>query len=192
MIHLIKKPNFYYNLDRTGREAQTSDDDSYPNDNLSILSNCSENCSVDDGNDPEDLAQDQFEDKLTDIIDGLSQKSSQGRTNCFKMFSKNLIKKYMPGYIKERWVIYYLVSLVFNGVGCRTFTLKDCIERSLKKGGVDEKCAAAELATVLCVQLGTDPVGEDICQILKPILLTIAFDNSASPKVRAHVRFKLV
>lgn len=79
---------------------------------------------------------------------------------------------------------------MFNGVGYRTFTLNDCIERSLKKGGVDEKCAAAELATVLCVQLGTDPVGEDICRILKPILLTIAFDNSASPKVRAHVRFK--
>lgn len=155
--------------DRSGREAQTSDDDSYPNDNMSVLSNCSENCSVDDGNEPEDLAQDQSEDKLTDLIDGLSQKSSQGRTNCLKMFSKGLIKKYMPGYIKER-----------------TFTLNDCIERSLKKGGVDEKCAAAELATVLCVQLGTDPVGEDICRILKPILLTIAFDNSASPKVRAH------
>lgn len=75
-------------------------------------------------------------------------------------------------------------------IGCRTFTLNDCIERSLKKGGVEEKCAATELATVLCVQLGTDPVGEDICRILKPILLTIALDNSASPKVRANVRFK--
>lgn len=74
---------------------------------MSVLSNCSENCSVDDGNEPEDLAQDQSEDKLTDLIDGLSQKSSQGRTNCLKMFSKGLIKKYMPGYIKERLVIYY-------------------------------------------------------------------------------------
>lgn len=71
---------------------------------MSVLSNYSENCSVDDGNEPEDSAQEQSEDKLTDIIDGLSQKSSQGRTNCLKMFSKGLIKKYMPGYIKERSV----------------------------------------------------------------------------------------
>ncbi|XP_066258122.1 interferon-related developmental regulator 2 [Euwallacea similis] len=154
---------------RVDGSLQTSDDDSYLNDNMSVASNYSENCSVEEGNDAEDFAQDQLEDKLTEIIDGLSQKSSQGRTNCLNMFTKALVKKYMPGFIKER-----------------IFTLGDTIERSLKKGGPEEKCAAAELATVLCVQLGSDPSGEEICRTLKPILLTTALDNSASAKVRAH------
>lgn len=68
----------------------------------------------------------------------------------------------------------------------------DCIERSVKKGGPEEKGAAADLATVMCVQLGTDPIGEDIYATLKPILLVTALDNSASPNVRAQVRQSLL
>lgn len=71
----------------------------------------------------------------------------------------------------------------------RTFTLCDCVERSLKKGGAEEKCAAAELATVMCVQLGTDAISEDICRALKPILLATACDNAASANVRAQVSY---
>ncbi|KAL1495095.1 hypothetical protein ABEB36_010566 [Hypothenemus hampei] len=157
--------------DRTRADGslQTSDDDSFPNDNLSVTSNYSENNSLEDGKDQDDFAQDQLEDKLTEIIDGLSQKSSQGRTNCLKNFTKALVKKSMPNFVKER-----------------SFTLCDCIERSLKKGGAEERCAAAELATVMCVQLGSDPIGEDICRNLKSILLPIALDNSAAPSVRAN------
>lgn len=94
----------YLSLERSRVDGslQTSDDDSYPNDNMSVASNYSENCSVEDGNDAEDFAQDQLEDKLTEIIDGLSQKSSQGRTNCLKSFTKALVKKYMPNFIKDR------------------------------------------------------------------------------------------
>ncbi|CAG9772789.1 unnamed protein product [Ceutorhynchus assimilis] len=160
-----------YRKDYRGRNdgsLQTSDDDSYPNDNMSVASNFSENCSVED-NVTDEFAQDQLEDKLTDIIDGLTQKSSQGRTNCYKTFTKGLINKYMPNFIKDR-----------------TFTLCDCIEKSLKKGGADEKCAAADLATIMCVQLSSDSTSEDICRTLKPILLAMACDNSASPKVRAN------
>lgn len=83
--------------------VQTSDDDSYPNDNMSVLSNYSENCSLDEGNnETEDLAQENLEDKLLEIIDGLSQKSSQGRIKCYKALSNALIKKYMPSFIRER------------------------------------------------------------------------------------------
>nr|AEE62826.1 unknown [Dendroctonus ponderosae] len=148
---------------------QTSDDDSYPNDNLSVASNVSEHFSVEDTNEVDDFAQDQLEEKLAELIDGLAQKSSQGRTNCFKNLTAALVKKYMPLFIRER-----------------TFTLCDCIERSVKKGGPEEKGAAADLATVMCVQLGTDPIGENIYAALKPILLATALDNSAAPHVRAQ------
>lgn len=154
---------------RIDGSLQTSDDDSYPNDNMSVMSNYSENNSVEEGNEVDEFAHDQLEDKLTDIIDGLSQKSSQGRTNCYKTFTKSLVKKYMPSFIKDR-----------------TFTLCDCVEKSLKKGGVGEKCAAAELATVMCIQLGSDPASEEIWRTLKPILLSTACDTSASSTVRAQ------
>lgn len=154
---------------RIDGSLQTSDDDSYPNDNMSYVSNYSENGSIEEGNEGDEFAQDQLEDKLTDIIDGLSQKSSQGRTNCYKTFTKSLVKKYMPSFIKDR-----------------TFTLCDCIERSLKKGGAAEICAAAELAAVLCVQLGTDTTSEDIFRTLKPIFVSIVCDTSASCTVRAQ------
>ncbi|KAF7268862.1 hypothetical protein GWI33_018058 [Rhynchophorus ferrugineus] len=149
--------------------VQTSDDDSYPNDNMSVLSNYSENCSLEEGNnETEDLAQENLEDKLLEIIDGLSQKSSQGRIKCYKALSDALIKKYMPSFIKDR-----------------TFTLCDCIERSLKKGAAAEKSAAAELVVVICVHLGTED-GEEVCRSVKPLLLTLACDNSSAPSVRAE------
>lgn len=148
---------------------QTSDDDSYPNDNMSVLSNYSENCSVEDGNEGDDFAQENFEDKLVELIDGLSQKSSQGRVTSYKAFTKALIKKYMPSFIRDR-----------------TFTLCDCIEKSLKKGAAAEKSAAAELVAVICVQLGTEDAGEDVCRTIKPLLLSMACDKSATPSVRAE------
>ncbi|KAJ8945113.1 hypothetical protein NQ318_001578 [Aromia moschata] len=106
--------------------------------------------------------------KLRELLDGLTQKSAQGRTNCFQSLSKAFVKKYMPNFIKDRY-----------------FTICDSIERSVKKGGELEKAAAAELATIVCVQLGTDDASEEICKTLKPVLLTTICDNSVSPTARA-------
>lgn len=137
---------------------------------MSVFSNYSENRSTEDPDEGNELAQEQFEEKLLEIIDGLTQKSSQGRTNCLQQLSKALIKKYMPAFVRDR-----------------LFTLCDSIERCLKKGGNIEKGTAAELATLLCVQLGAEDACEEISKSLKPILLTTACDNSNTPTVRAKV-----
>lgn len=147
----------------------TSDEDSL--DNVSVLSNYSENKSVEDcGEDGEELAQDQVEDKLIDILDGLNQKSSQGRTNCIQSLCKALIKKYVPNFVKERH-----------------FTICDSVEKSLKKGSAVEKSAAAELATLISLQLGEEDAGEIVDKALRPILLVAACDNALSAGVRAKV-----
>lgn len=92
--------------DRSGRNessAQVSDDDSV-NDNFSVISNCSENHSLDDGTDEVDeFAQHEaFEEKIIEALDGLTQKSAQGRMGCFEVIRKALIKKYMSDFIYDR------------------------------------------------------------------------------------------
>ncbi|XP_057655173.1 interferon-related developmental regulator 2 isoform X1 [Diorhabda carinulata] len=144
----------------------SSDDESFM-DNASIISNSSEIRSGEDGDDPE-MLQEQLEEKLCENIDGLSQKSSQGRINCFETLTKAFIKKCMPVFIRDRY-----------------FTICDSIERSLKKGAAAEKIAAVELAAVICVQLGGEEATEEICRLLKPLLLTLICDNTVSPLVRS-------
>jgi hypothetical protein len=152
---------------RNDSSLNSSDDESIM-DNASIVSNSSEMRSGEDGDDSEVLVQEQLEEKLCENIDGLTQKSSQGRINCFEALSKAFIKKSMPGFIRDRH-----------------FTICDSIERSLKKGAGPEKIAAVELASVICVQLGGEDTTEVICQLLKPLLLILICDNTVAASVRA-------
>lgn len=153
---------------RLDGSLQTSDDDSY--DNNSIISGYSENKSIEDGEDAEEFAQEQFEDKLVEMLDGLTAKSSQGRINCIQGLCKALIKKYIPNFVRERH-----------------FTICDSIEKSLKKGGSLEKLAAAELAPLISLQLGEEDAGDLVDKTLRPLLTTIACDNSVSAAARAKV-----
>lgn len=106
------------------------------------------------------------------MLDGLVQKSSQGRINSIQLLQKALIKKYVPNFVKERH-----------------FTICDSIEKSLKKGSGLEKAAAAELAPLLSVQLGVEDAGEIVDRALRPLLLNIACDASVSANARAKVLF---
>ncbi|VEN58003.1 unnamed protein product, partial [Callosobruchus maculatus] len=150
-----------------GGSLNSSEDESYILDNASVASNFSDT-TAEDPDDAAALADDQLEEKLSELIDGMAQKSSQGRVNCQEQLVKAFVKKYMPMFIKERY-----------------FTICDNIERSLKKGGGAEKAAAAELATVICVQLGNDDSTEEIYKLLKPVLLTMMCDTSVAANIRA-------
>lgn len=46
-----------------------------------------------------------FEEKLSDAIDGLSQKSAHGRTLSFEAVCNIFCKKYIPEYILNRYII---------------------------------------------------------------------------------------
>jgi len=50
----------------------------------------------------EQSQEDVFEEKLRDAIDGLSQKSAQGRTLCLEGISKALIKRFIPDFVVDR------------------------------------------------------------------------------------------
>lgn len=54
--------------------------------------------------DTDESQNDAFEEKLSDAIDGLSQKSAQGRTMSFEAVCNIFCKKYIPEYILNRYV----------------------------------------------------------------------------------------
>ena len=156
--------------DRVRHEGslQTSDEESII-DNNSLISGYSENTSAEDGTDEVDAItqQEAFEEKLMEAVDGLTQKSAQGRTNSFESVAKAFIKKYVPDFVHDR-----------------KLTIIDCIERSLRKGRGTEQGASAELAPLLCVQLGVD-ASDEVATSLKPVLISTANDNSVSALARA-------
>lgn len=97
------KTNFADRDRHNNGSLQSSDDDSV-NDNASVISSFSEVRSVDENTDEVDeiSQQEQFEEKLSEALDGLTQKSAQARTNSFESVCKGLIKKYVPDYVYER------------------------------------------------------------------------------------------
>ncbi|XP_020291860.1 interferon-related developmental regulator 2 [Pseudomyrmex gracilis] len=151
----------------------TSDEDSVNNDACSDISGQSDNRSVpEDANDNEvdELAQQEaFEEKLREAIDGLTQKSSKGRTICFNGVEKIFAIKYIPDFVEDR-----------------KMTIADAVERGLKKGRGEEQSTAARLGSLLCVQLGAFDSAETICNDLKSTLIFIANDNAASVGARAE------
>ncbi|XP_033320019.1 interferon-related developmental regulator 1-like [Bombus vosnesenskii] len=157
-----------------GKKAElTSDEDSINNDACSISSSQSDNRSMlDDMNDnevDEFVQQEAFEEKLKEAIDGLTQKSAKGRTICFKGMEKIFAIKYIPDFVEDR-----------------KMTITDSVERGLKKGRGEEQSTAARLSTLLCVQLGAFESAEVVCRDLKSTLTLIVSDTTASTQARSE------
>lgn len=66
-------------------------------------------------------------------------------------------------------------------------TLTDGIERCLKKGRGVEQAAAAQLATLLCVQLGAGDYTDEVFREISPHLTFILLDHSMSVVARSKV-----
>lgn len=57
----------------------------------------------------------------------------------------------------------------------------------LLSGKGEEQSLAAAVLTLLCLQMGSGPEGEEVFRSLKPLLITILTDTSASPIARQSV-----
>ncbi|KAF4520348.1 hypothetical protein B566_EDAN009870 [Ephemera danica] len=142
----------------------TSDEDSL-NDNASIIR----------GEEVDEQTQEElFEEKLMEAIDGIMQKSAQARTTALECVGKAFVKKYLPDFVSERHV-----------------TITEGIKGSLRKGRGAEQGAAAQLAPLLCVQLGPGSCSEEVCSVLGPVLLQVATDKSCAPSARAKCCWSL-
>ncbi|XP_041350037.1 interferon-related developmental regulator 1-like [Gigantopelta aegis] len=158
-------------LSRLGSQPPT-DDENDAADNWSTASVLSDDVTSlpESGGDAdvvdESSAQDDFEDKLKECIEGTSQKSAQGRKICLEGIQKVFSKKYVVDFLADR-----------------KETLSDCLARCVKKGKGEEQALAANCISLLIIQLGQD--ADSIFADLQPSMLTIMADNSVSLKARS-------
>lgn len=85
-----------------------------------------------------------------------------------KALSKAFGKKFVPEFVDNQ-----------------KLTIQDAIEKCLKKGKGNERVAAANLVTSLCIQLRGD--ADDLYRDIKPIFVTLMTDNSAALQARIAI-----
>ena len=58
----------------------------------------------------------------------------------------------------------------------------------LPAGKGEEQALAGTVLTLLCLQMGSGPEGEEVFRSLKPLLISVLTDSMASPSARQSVR----
>lgn len=143
---------------------------------LSHCSSFSDATSVADegGETSEDAAQEDFQYKLKGFIDSTVDKSAKTRQGALDGLKTAMATRILYEFILER-----------------RMTITDSIERCLKKGKGEEQRAAASLACLLCIQLGSGIESEEVLKTLKPIFKNILADGSANIQARQAVATSL-
>ncbi|XP_076008222.1 interferon-related developmental regulator 1 [Genypterus blacodes] len=143
---------------------------------LSHCSSFSDSASVADegGEASEDVAQEDFQYKLKGFIDSTVDKSAKTRQGALDGLKTAMATRILYEFISER-----------------RMTITDSIERCLKKGKGEEQRAAASLACLLCIQLGSGIESEEVFKTLKPIFKTILADGTANLQARHAVATSL-
>ncbi|XP_072310933.1 interferon-related developmental regulator 1 [Eucyclogobius newberryi] len=143
---------------------------------LSHCSSLSDGASVaDEGAEvSEDTAQEDFQYKLKGFIDSTVDKSAKTRQGALDGLKTAMANRILYEFISER-----------------RMTITDSIERCLKKGKGEEQRAAASLACLLCIQLGSGIESEEVLKTLKSVFKTILADGSANIQARQAVATSL-
>lgn len=113
--------------------------------------------------------QEDLEERLKDYVDCLTDKSAKTRQGALENLRLALASRLLPDFLLER-----------------SFTLADALEKCLKKGKGDEQARAAAVLGLLCVQLGPGPKGEELFHSLRPLLVSVLSDSTATPTARLH------
>lgn len=149
-----------------------SDEDNDTPDNQSVSSSQSETQSIiiDGENDEVDeiSAQEDFEDKLKEVIESLTQKSAKSRSDGLKSLKVAFSKKYICDFL--------------NG---RKETVMDSLERCLKKGRGEEQALAAQCMAMALVQFGAGDDCDQLFGSVRPSLLVTLADTTMAPRARA-------
>uniref|UniRef100_A0A8C2E4I8 Interferon-related developmental regulator 1 n=1 Tax=Cyprinus carpio TaxID=7962 RepID=A0A8C2E4I8_CYPCA len=158
---------------RSGRGGQQGNVQPFSEDDASIetLSHCSSlserTSAAEEAGETEEMAQEDFQYKLKVYIDSTVDKSAKTRQGALDGLKTAMATKILYEFISER-----------------RMTITDSIERSLKKGKGVEQCAAASLACLLCIQLGSGIESEEVFKTLKPVFKTILNDGAANIQAR--------
>ncbi|XP_067110420.1 interferon-related developmental regulator 1 [Osmerus mordax] len=156
--------------------VQSSSDEDASIETLSHCSTCSDIMSGgDEGGEAGDYsAQEDFQYKLKGFIDSTVDKSAKTRQGALDGLKTAMATRLLYEFILER-----------------RMTVTDSIERCLKKGKGEEQRAAASLACLLCIQLGSGIESEEVLKSLKPIFKNILSDGAANIQARQAVATSL-
>ncbi|KAG8142908.1 hypothetical protein E2320_006097 [Naja naja] len=167
--HFCSKKRSWSSIGAQHRNMQPFSDEDASVETMSHCSGFSDPASfTEDGPEIDDEpTQEDLECKLKGFIDLTLDKSTKMRQFVLDGLKSALTSKMLYEFILERRI-----------------TLTDSIERCIKKGKGDEQCAAAGLACLLCIQLGSGTESEEVFKTLAPLLKKILCDVSASMKAR--------
>ncbi|KAM8995028.1 interferon-related developmental regulator 2 isoform 2-T2 [Ara ararauna] len=140
-----------------------------------VLSHCS---SASEGGSPaeepagseaagEHTQEEEAEDRLKEHMDNLLDKSAKTRLVALQSLRVAFSCRTLSEFLLER-----------------RLTLTDSLEKCLKKGKGEEQALAGTVLTLLCLQMGSGPEGEEVFRSMKPLLVSVLTDNMASPSAR--------
>lgn len=158
---------------RSGRGGQQGNVQPFSDEDASIetLSHCSslsdQTSAPEEAGESEEMTQEDFQYKLKVYIDSTVDKSAKTRQGALDGLKTAMATKILYDFISER-----------------RMTITDSIERCLKKGKGVEQSAAASLACLLCIQLGSGIESEEVFKTLKPVFKTILNDETANIQAR--------
>ncbi|XP_069721661.1 interferon-related developmental regulator 2 isoform X3 [Phaenicophaeus curvirostris] len=111
--------------------------------------------------------EEETEDRLKEHMDNLLDKSAKTRQAALQSLRLAFSSKILSDFLMERHL-----------------TLTDSLEKCLKKGKGEEQALAGTVLTLLCLQMGSGPEGEEVFRSLKPLLISILMDSTASSSAR--------
>ncbi|NXV68860.1 IFRD2 regulator, partial [Molothrus ater] len=111
--------------------------------------------------------EEEAEDRLKEHMDTLLDKSAKARQAALQGLRLALSSRTLSEFLLER-----------------RLTLTDSLEKCLKKGKGEEQALAGSVLTLLCLQMGSGPEGEEVFRSLKPLLVSVLTDSTASPSAR--------
>ncbi|XP_054023036.1 interferon-related developmental regulator 2 [Dryobates pubescens] len=140
-----------------------------------VLSHCS---SASEGTSPADEGagseaateqgqEEEAEDRLKEHMDNLLDKSTRMRQAALQSLRLAFSSRILSEFLLERRLM-----------------LTDSLEKCLKKGKGEEQALAGTVLTLLCLQVGSGPEGEELFHSLKPLLISVLTDSTASPGAR--------
>ncbi|NXK56369.1 IFRD2 regulator, partial [Chauna torquata] len=107
------------------------------------------------------------EERLKEHLENLVARSTWMRRAALQSLHRALSTRILTSFLMERHL-----------------TLADALERSLRKGKGEEQALAGSVITLLCLQMGSSPEGEEVFRSLKPLLVSILTDSMASLPAR--------
>ncbi|XP_025060140.1 interferon-related developmental regulator 2 isoform X2 [Alligator sinensis] len=132
----------------------------------------------------EQAQQEEVEDKLKECIDNVLDKRilyTPRALPCFPSTVSVFSSAKTRQVALENLRLAFSSKMLFDFLLERRLTLTDSLEKCLKKGKGEEQSLAATVLTLLCLQMGSGPEGEEVFRSLKPLLINILTDTSASP-----------